>query len=144
MLKHTHNLTGKNQNGVALIEALIAIFLFSLGVLALVGLQALMSKNVTQAKLRGEASFLATQLIGQMWANQGAAQVNLPKYAISSGACTDSSYVNCTRWLSSVGQALPSGTAAVTVTGTAVAITLNWQMQNDVPGRFDINANITN
>ena len=127
-----------------LIEALIAIFLFSLGVLALVGLQALMSKNVTQAKLRGEASFLATQLIGQMWTDQGAAQVNLPKYAISGDTCIDASYVNCARWLSSVRQALPGGTAAIAISGTAVAITLNWQMQKDVPGRFEINANITN
>ncbi len=55
------------QEGVMLLEALIAILIFSLGILAIVGLQATMIKNTSDAKLRSEASYLAQERIGQMW-----------------------------------------------------------------------------
>lgn len=131
----------RQQDGIALIEALIAIFLFSLGILALVGLQATMSKNVTQAKLRSEASFLANQLIGQMWVDQA----NLSNYAMTGGACNVAGFARCTNWRSAVQQMLPEGSADVIVNGTAVNISLNWQLQGEeVPGQFQIDANITN
>ncbi len=56
------------QEGVMLLEALIAILIFSLGILAIVGLQATMIKSTADAKLRSEASYLAQDRIGQMWA----------------------------------------------------------------------------
>lgn len=129
----------RNQSGIALIEALIAIFLFSLGILALVGLQAAMSKNVTQAQLRSEASFLANQLIGQMWVDQD----NLPNYAMTEGACDAAEFANCMNWRAAVQQILPSGSANVTVDGTAVNISLNWELPSEAPGQFQIDANIT-
>jgi type IV pilus assembly protein PilV len=52
-----------------LIEALIAILIFSIGVLAIVGLQATMIKNTADAKYRSEASYIAQARIGQMWAD---------------------------------------------------------------------------
>lgn len=55
------------QQGVVLLEALIAILLFSMGVLAIVGLQATMVKNVADSKYRAEAGYIAQQTIGQMW-----------------------------------------------------------------------------
>jgi type IV pilus assembly protein PilV len=132
------------QRGIALLEALIAIFLFSLGILALVGLQAVMSKNVTQAKLRGEASFLANQLIGQMWVDQA----NLARYAVTEGVCVAAAgataNANCSNWLTSVQQALPSGSADVAINGNQVNISLNWQLPGEIPGGFQIDATITN
>jgi len=56
------------QKGVALLEALIAVLLFSFGVLALVGLQASTMRITTDAKMRVDASYLANQKIGEMWA----------------------------------------------------------------------------
>lgn len=58
-----------SQQGVVLLEALIAILIFSMGVLAIVGLQAAMTKNTTDAKFRSEANFLAQQRIGLIWSN---------------------------------------------------------------------------
>lgn len=58
-----------SQQGVVLLEALIAILIFSMGVLALVGLQAAMIKNTSDAKFRAEASNIAQQRIGMMWAD---------------------------------------------------------------------------
>lgn len=73
---HTHNkktnqsrsLKSNSQQGVVLIEALIALLIFSLGILALVGLQAAMIKNTTENKLRADASFIAQQELGRIWA----------------------------------------------------------------------------
>ncbi len=57
------------QHGVVLLEALVAVLLFSMGVLALVGLQAAMVKNTSDSKYRSQASFIAQQRIGIMWSN---------------------------------------------------------------------------
>jgi type IV pilus assembly protein PilV len=57
------------QRGIVLLEALVSILLFSMGVLALVGLQAAMIKNTSDSKFRAEASYIAQQRIGAMWAD---------------------------------------------------------------------------
>ena len=54
-----------------LLEALIAILIFSLGILALVALQATSIKLTGDAKYRTDATLLANRLIGQMWAAGG-------------------------------------------------------------------------
>ena len=58
------------EEGVMLIEALIAILIFSIGILAVVGMQATAIKNVTESKSRSEAAFLAEELMAQMWIDQ--------------------------------------------------------------------------
>ena len=57
----------KSQAGVMLIEALIGILIFSIGILALIGMQATAVRNTADARYRSEASFLATEVIGRMW-----------------------------------------------------------------------------
>jgi len=60
------------QSGVMLLEALIGILIFSLGILAMVGLQAMSIRFATDARERAEASNLAGQLVGQMWLDRAA------------------------------------------------------------------------
>lgn len=55
------------QSGVMLLEALVAILVFALGVLSVVGLQTLSIKQSGDAKYRTDAMLLANELIGQMW-----------------------------------------------------------------------------
>jgi type IV pilus assembly protein PilV len=57
------------QQGVILIEVMVAILIFSVGVLAIVGLQASMIKNTADSKYRSEASYIAQSRIGMMWAD---------------------------------------------------------------------------
>jgi type IV pilus assembly protein PilV len=57
------------QSGVMLIEAMLAILIFSIGVLGIIGLQAAANKASVQAKYRSEASLLANEIIGRMWAS---------------------------------------------------------------------------
>lgn len=56
-----------------LLEALIAILVFSLGILTVVALQATSIKLTGDAKYRTNATLLANQLIGRMWVRTDAA-----------------------------------------------------------------------
>jgi type IV pilus assembly protein PilV len=66
-----------HQQGVVLLESLIAILIFSLGILGLVGLQAATIKGTAEAKYRAQASYVAQQRIGALWVDQA----NLADYA---------------------------------------------------------------
>lgn len=96
-----------SQQGSALLEALIGILIFSIGILSLVGLQAASVKFTTDAKERTDASFYANQLISQMWVDQD----NLASYVATDQPVS----------------ALPNGKRTVDVSGTQVTITLTWQ-----------------
>lgn len=62
------------QQGVVIIEALIAILIFSIGVLGIVGMQANMIKNTSESKFRADAGYVAQQQIGLLWSDPA----NLP------------------------------------------------------------------
>ncbi|HZI83704.1 MAG TPA: hypothetical protein VFF44_07300 [Casimicrobiaceae bacterium] len=62
----------RQQNGAYLLEALIGILIFALGVLGIVGLQAASLHATTDSGLRAEAVFAANQLLGQMWTDSEA------------------------------------------------------------------------
>jgi type IV pilus assembly protein PilV len=102
------------QRGVALLEALVSILLFSMGVLALVGLQSTMIKNTSDAQYRSEASFIAQQWLGVMWSNPDPG--NLPLYAINA---SDPRY--------NISNLLPNGTRTVAVSGIQATVTIAWQ-----------------
>ena len=98
----------KTQQGSVLIEALISVLIFSMGILALVGLQTAMLKNTTDSKFRAEASFIAQQRLGEMWANPE----NLGTFVVAN----------------EVVPALPNGTRTVTVNpNRIVTVTIGWQ-----------------
>ena len=133
-----------NQRGIVLIEALVGILLFAVGVLALVGLQALSISHIRDAKYRADAAFLAEQIIGVMWADTRA---NLSSYAhnasgsncaFSGGA---SGNANVTAWIgSSTEQGSVLGTVPAAASGqqvvingvNQVSITLCWQGPQDL------------
>jgi type IV pilus assembly protein PilV len=55
------------QGGVMLLEALIGLLIFSLGILALVAMQAVSISNVSNARYRVEAAFQAEEIMNYMW-----------------------------------------------------------------------------
>jgi type IV pilus assembly protein PilV len=57
------------QSGMALLEALIGILIFSIGILALVAMQAASINTVADAEYRIEAVNAANQLLSQIWVN---------------------------------------------------------------------------
>jgi type IV pilus assembly protein PilV len=128
------------QRGAALLEALVAILLLMLGILALIGLQGRMVSASTEAQMRGEATYLADQLIGQMSVDQG----NLANYVTTSGSCSSA---NCTAWLANVTNTLPDGGATVTVTditadSAQVVVTVNWTLANSTERTVQVSTTI--
>jgi type IV pilus assembly protein PilV len=78
----------KSQQGVVLLESLIAIVIFSMGILALVGLQTAMVSNTTASKFRADANYVAQQKLGQLWAdpaNVAASTTDVP--SLPNGQC---------------------------------------------------------
>ncbi len=59
-------LHAQSQAGVVLIEALLGILIFSIGILALIGMQSVAVKNTADARYRTEASFLANAMLSQI------------------------------------------------------------------------------
>lgn len=123
------------QSGVMLLEALIGILIFSLGILAMVGMQSVAIRLATDSRDRAEASNLANQLIGQMWVNRAA----LASYQYSGSGSAPAAL---TSWITQVNAALPNATASppiVTVgasplgasVGTQTTVTLRWSSTTD-------------
>ena len=117
----------RGQRGVMLLEALIGILIFSVGILAMIALHALAIGYTADAKYRSDASFLANELIGQVWVDVP----NLGNYAYPGGS---SPAVG--NWISKVNNTLPgsNGANAPTVVVDPVTnqidITLRWQPPN--------------
>ncbi len=112
-------ITGK-QSGVMLLEALIGILIFSIGILAIVGLQAASVKNQADAKYRADASYFANQIIGQMWGDRAnlATYAHNPTPAVTTAApptcnptVAPSGNANVTAWTAKFAAALPGAAA---------------------------------
>lgn len=105
-----------HQTGIALIEAMLAIVIFSLGVLGIIGLQATSLKFVSDAKYRVDASNLTDQLISQMWVDNHSTSALISKYASATG----SSATGYETWKATVAATLPGASSnPPTVTITA-------------------------
>ena len=132
------------QSGVMLLEALIGILIFSIGILAVVGLQAASIRNQADAKYRGDASYFANQIIGQIWVDR----TNLATYAhnptpvVTAAAppsCNPtgalSANANVTAWTTKVANGLPGATATkqqiIIGAGNQVTVVLCWKSPQD-------------
>ena len=103
-----------------LLEALIAIVIFSLGVLGVVGMQASAVSTVQDAKYRTDAGLLANELLGMMWAQQSQQEIGgkSPGQRLreafegdgASGTVTDGAQY--TAWLARVASTLPGVASA--------------------------------
>lgn len=127
-----------DQQGAMLLEALIAILIFSMGILAIVGLQAASVRMSGDAKYRTDANMLANKIIAQMWVDDRTPAVLQAKYG--NGA----SGVGYTNWASEVQATLPrvaenlptinvfqaAGTNTIT---SVVTVTVFWNLPGEAP-----------
>ena len=124
-----------------LIEALVGILIFSIGILAMIGMQGVAMKNTTDARYRSEAAFLATQIIGHMWVDIA----NLPRYDKDSAVA----YAPRDNWITNVAANLPGidlatstrapiievgPDAGLGLAANEVQVTILWQQ----PGQSDV------
>jgi type IV pilus assembly protein PilV len=114
------------QQGSALLEALMAILIFSIGILAIVGLQATSISNASASKTRVDASLLANQIIGQMWVSDPATLAT--NFAGAQGVGGP----NFVTWSNNVAQILPGDSTLpaylpqISFSGNVATITLKW------------------
>lgn len=123
------------QAGSVILEALIAILIFSIGILGLIGMQAAAVANVSDAKYRADASFMADQIIGQMWASRvtvtnasGVSSFAIdPSFAWPGG--TPNAVVTAWAGASGVTGLLPQASAVVAINPAnqqQVTVTISW------------------
>ncbi|ADE12312.1 type IV pilus modification PilV family protein [Sideroxydans lithotrophicus] len=136
-MKTQHNLPAFRQRGVMLLEALIAILIFSIGILAIVALQANSIKLASDSKYRSDANLLANRLIGEMWLAHSA-----PNFATA----YQTGGASYTAWANTVAATLPTtGASAPTVTivpftaaastpSNAVTINVFWTVPGENTG----------
>jgi type IV pilus assembly protein PilV len=123
------------QEGVMLLEALLGILIFSLGVLALVAMQAVSVSTVSNARYRTEAAFLANDILGSAWVDRGAS--NLDNYVYPGGSAPP-----LAAWSQKVQAQMPGSDVyppTITVvpmvdppTGRTITITIQWRAPDAV------------
>lgn len=103
--------------GVALIDVLVAVVVFAVGVLAVVGLQGTAALQSSQARYRAEATLLANALISRMWLTDRQVATLQTNFAPGQAGYDE--------WFATVAATLPgvanSAASAPTVTVEAVA-----------------------
>jgi type IV pilus assembly protein PilV len=153
--------TQVRQSGIALLEALIGILLFSLGILAMVAMQAASVNAVADAQYRIEAVNATNELLAQMWTAVNRTDVTTVQNSLlafehqTSGnpeecnfSGTAATNPGVTGWLTHLntggvggGPLLPGATPAMqqvavdTGVSNRVTITLCWQAPNDTTPR---------
>lgn len=106
----------KSQSGMLLLEALISILIFSIGLLGAVGLQAASTQNANNAEQRIIAAHLANDMVAQMWLRKTSqpSDANLSK--------------DIAEWKKAVGKsALPNVTGNVTLAAGVTTVSVTWK-----------------
>jgi len=125
----------KKQKGSMLLEALIAILIFSMGILALMGMQATAINTVSESKYRSDAGFLTNRILGQIWADRA----NLASYACNPCTTTGTGNADTRAWATEIQSGalqLPGVTDAAnqpTITlgaSNQVQVQIFWQAPN--------------
>jgi type IV pilus assembly protein PilV len=111
----------RTQHGIALLECLMALLIFSFGLLGLLGLEARVMNISTDSEDRSRASLIASEIASQMWLNNTVSATAPPILAVTGNAGNQA-----------LG-GLPNGVATVAQIGTTnvADITITWQEISD-------------
>ncbi len=103
------------QGGFTLIEVLVVLLLFSVGLLGLVGLQAKAMQISTSGEDSTRAALLANEMASAMWAAN----------SVTDGAATAAAWN--TRVGNTAAGGLPNGVGTAVVTNCVATITVTWR-----------------
>jgi type IV pilus assembly protein PilV len=110
------------SKGFSMIEVLVAMTLFSFGILGMLGMHARAISDFSDIKYRTDAALLTDSLLNDIWVNRA----NVANYAYA-GAGT---LPLIQPWLNQVRATLPNGNATIAVNGNTVQVVLTWQPPN--------------
>jgi type IV pilus assembly protein PilV len=98
---------GSSQRGSAIVEVLVSVLLFSIGIIGLLGVLEVSIKDAGEIQFRAAAATLADEMLGRMWVDRA----NLAGYQVTDAPVAE----------------LPNGLRTVAVDGDVVSITISWQ-----------------
>jgi len=161
---HKKHGTTHRQRGVMLLEALIGLMIFSIGILAMIGMQAAAFSAAADAKYRADAAAYANDILSRIWvgvdrtsdANTIASLARF-QYNITTnnncdfqGGAVDATNTSLTTWVSAVTATTgllgaTAGRQQITVAGAGllagspdrnrVTVTICWQSPQDLAPR---------
>lgn len=112
-----------SQRGSALVEAVVAVLLLSIGIIGLMHALGTAVQDTGAIQYRATAATVADSLIGRMWVDRS----NLAAYVVTDEAVAE----------------LPNGTRTVTVNGNVVTVQINWQAPDaTTPSNHQVTATI--
>ena len=114
------------QIGIVLLEGLIAILIFSIGILGVIALQANMTKAASEAKYRAEAGFVVQQRIAAIWQVSLADQANQSEPDPGTDISPTSTVVANRTGLPSGRRMTTRGGAACNNESTCFIVTVSW------------------
>ncbi len=107
MKRSRRRFASRAMGGFALIEALVAVLLFAVGIIALLRVLGTAIKDAGDVQYRAVAATLADSTIGRMWVDRP----NWNGYVVVDDPVPE----------------LPNGLQTVAVAGNVVTITIRWQ-----------------
>jgi type IV pilus assembly protein PilV len=122
----------RRQQGIALLEALIAAFILAIGLFGTIGLQARAYSALSDAGMRAEATIAAEKLLGMMTTDQ--ANLNAYKLVLN-GTRTE----RLEPWYVETRTSIPGAVIVISVDpapGTSsnkVAISISWTRKHNAP-----------
>jgi type IV pilus assembly protein PilV len=135
----------RRVRGVVLLDALVAIVIFSIGILGLVNLLASAVSLTTDANYRLDAAMIADQVIGQMWGDNsstleadyigsgGSGGTKYAAWVTGLGCGSGSSLTNCLPGISAnpPSIAISQTNAATRPNDYLVTVTVYWKSPED-------------
>jgi len=131
---------GQRVAGYTLLEVMVALVIFSIGLLGLAGLQSQSLRYNHSAYLQTQASYLAYDILDRMRANRQTALdggYNATDTNMGSDKSCNTTSTSCStgdmalhdiyEWKTLLGDMLPEGTGAVDQNGDVFTISIEWE-----------------
>lgn len=122
MSPRVHRYGRRRSAGFSLIEVLMVLLIFSIGLLGVIAIQARATQVSVSAEDSTRAALLANELASAMW---GANSVTLPAAVIDAWN---------TRVANARDSGVPNGAGTVAVSGNVATITVTWRAPHEVSG----------
>lgn len=121
------------QQGVSLVEVLISVLLFSIGLLGLAAMQLNSMKANQTAAVRSHATFLAYEMADRMRAARGDAQAGFYNLSVTAALPCNPATETClpfqrdlAEWRNNLAKQLPDGSGGVVQNGDLFTIIVQW------------------
>lgn len=120
------------QQGMTLLEVLVAVLILAIGLLGVAGLQSQGQRTTAEASVRTYATVLANELLDRMRINRVQAKAGAYAFTAAPGGGVDCRATECStadlrdfdinEWVTQVGAMLPNGKAEVVFNDAAAAV----------------------